>query len=71
VEADMKKRKRPDTIEVFRLLGLATELDRQRVRQLAELGRASTAKAQVTFACADTRNNTSRDEGDAQLEPAS
>lgn len=67
----MKKRKHPDTIEVFRLLGLATELDRQRVRQLADLGRGATREVQVTFARADTRNNTSRDEDDAQLEPAS
>lgn len=67
----MKKRKRPDTIEVFRLLDLATELDRERVRQLAALGRGPTQDVQVAFPCADTRNNTSRDEDDAQLEPAS
>lgn len=65
------KRKRPDTIEVFRLLGLATDLDRQRVRRLAELGRGATQEVQGTIPCADTRNNTSRDEDDAQLEPAS
>jgi hypothetical protein len=67
----MKKPKQRDTIEVFRLLGLATERDRQRVRELAELGGRSTPEAQVTFTSADTRNNTSQEKGDAQLEPAS
>jgi hypothetical protein len=67
----MKKRKRPDTMEVFRKLGLATEPDRQRVRQLADLGRGAAQEVQVTFPCADTRNNTRRDQDDAQLEPAS
>ncbi len=67
----MKKRKHPTTMEVFRLLGLETEGDRQRLRQLARLGQVGTQEAQATVRWADTRNNTRREEDDAQLEPAS
>ena len=67
----MEKRKRPETMEVFRLLDLETEVDRQRLRQLARLGQVGTQEVQVTFPWADTRNNTRREEDDAQLEPTS
>jgi len=66
-----EKRKRPETTEVFRLLHLETEVDRQRLRQLARLGQVGTAEVQVTSPWADTRNNTRREEDDAQLEPDS
>jgi hypothetical protein len=66
----MKRRKQSDTIEVFRCLGLETELDRQRLRQLARLGLAETREAQATVSCAETWNNTKSEEDDAQLEPA-
>lgn len=67
----MKKAEPIDTIDVFRLLGLETELDRQRARQLAELGHGTTREAPALFPCADTRNNTRREDDDAQLESAS
>jgi hypothetical protein len=67
----MMKKAPNDTFEVFRRLGLETELDRLRVRQLAELGHGTSAECPATIPSADTRNNTRREDDDAQLEPAS
>lgn len=53
----MKKTKRSDTIGVFRLLGLETELDRQRIRQLADLGLGAIREAQAPTP-ATTRDET-------------
>jgi hypothetical protein len=67
----MKKKPQNETTEVFRRLGLETELDRQRVLQLAELGHATSAAGPATFPTADTRNNTRQEDDDAQLESTS
>lgn len=67
----MKKKAPNDTTEVFRRLGLETELDRQCVLRLAAFGHGTPVKGPATFPSADTRNNTRREDDDAQLEPAS
>jgi hypothetical protein len=67
----MKNAKQGGAMEVYRLLGLETEKDRQRLRQLAKLGQRTSEERQVTYVCADTRNNTRREAGDAELEPTS
>ena len=61
----MKKSERLDPIEVFRLLGLETEQDRQRIRQLSELGRLRPTENQITVTFAVTRDNTRSEESDA------
>ena len=67
----MKRKLEKDTIKVFRLLGLETELDRQRVGRLAEPGRETLQEGDTTFRSADTRNHTRQGDDDAQLEPVS
>ena len=67
----MKRTDLTDTMEVFRRLGLGREVDRQQIRQLAELGRETARESQPTLICAETRNNTAKDNNDAELESAS
>lgn len=66
----MASHETPGALEVFRLLGLETEQNRQRLRGLAQLGQQEAEGSQATYTYADTRNNTQREDGDAELEPA-
>ena len=67
----MKDEKQDRISAVFRLLGLETTEERERLRLLAHLGRAREEPGSCTHEPADTRNNTARDEDYAQLERTS
>lgn len=60
---------RNSTQDVFGALGLASPEDRAKFRELAKLGRAFEAPETSRYEYDDTRNNTTREGGDAQLEP--
>ena len=66
----VKQHEKQDAIsEVFRLLGLETAEQRERLRLQADLGRVGEEPGACRYERADTRNNTARDEDYAQLEP--
>lgn len=54
-----------DTLKVFRLLGLESEKEREQVRRLADPAPEIARGGRATVPCADTRNNTRREDDDA------
>jgi hypothetical protein len=57
------------TYDVFRALGLVRPEDREKFRQLGELGRMFETTETYREECDDTTNNTAKENKDAQLEP--